>query len=89
MRSIQVTHGDGTANPAWDQHSNLPEHADHAQRVDRPIAGLLIDERARAPRRHPLHLRGSEFGRTPYAEKNGTGRDQLERVSLFGSPGPA
>ncbi len=24
------------ANPAWDQHSNLPKHADHARAVDRP-----------------------------------------------------
>ncbi len=27
VRYIQVTYGDGTANPAWDQHSNLPKHA--------------------------------------------------------------
>ncbi len=26
-------------NPAWDQHSNLPKHADHARAVDLPVAG--------------------------------------------------
>ena len=27
VRYVQVTYGDNTANPAWDQHSNLPKHA--------------------------------------------------------------
>ncbi len=40
VRFIQVNYGDNSANPAWDQHSNLPKHADHARAVDRPIAGF-------------------------------------------------
>jgi hypothetical protein len=75
VRFIQVTYGDGTANPAWDQHSNLPKHADHARAVDRPVAGLLADLAARGLLDDTLVWFGSEFGRTPYAEKNGTGRD--------------
>jgi hypothetical protein len=75
VRYIQVTYGDSTANPAWDQHSNLPKHADHARAVDRPIAGLLADLKARGLLDDTLVWWGSEFGRTPYAEKNGTGRD--------------
>jgi hypothetical protein len=75
VRFIQVTYGDGTANPAWDQHSNLPKHADHARAVDRPIAGLLADLKRRGLLDDTLVWWGSEFGRTPYAEKNGTGRD--------------
>ena len=43
VRYIQVNYGDNSANPAWDQHSNLPRHAEHARRVDRPIAALLAD----------------------------------------------
>ncbi len=43
VRFIQVNYGDNSANPAWDQHSNLPKHATHAKAVDRPIAGLLTD----------------------------------------------
>lgn len=74
-RFIQVTYGDSTANPAWDQHSNLPKHADHARAVDKPIAGLLADLKARGLLDDTLIWWGSEFGRTPYAEKNGTGRD--------------
>lgn len=75
VRFIQVTYGDGTANPAWDQHSNLPKHATHAKAVDRPIAGLLTDLERRGLLDDTLVWWGSEFGRTPYAEKNGTGRD--------------
>jgi hypothetical protein len=75
VRFVQVTYGDGTANPAWDQHSNLPKHADHAKAVDKPIAGLLHDLNARGLLDDTIVWWGGEFGRTPYAEKNGTGRD--------------
>ena len=75
VRFIQVTYGDNTANPAWDQHSNLPKHAEHARAVDKPIAGLLADLKRRGLLEDTLIWWGSEFGRTPYAEKNGTGRD--------------
>lgn len=75
VRFIQVNYGDNSANPAWDQHSNLPKHADHALAVDRPIAGLLTDLRRRGLLDDTIVWWGSEFGRTPYAQDNGTGRD--------------
>jgi Protein of unknown function (DUF1501) len=75
VRYVQVNYGDNTANPAWDQHSNLPRHADHALAVDRPVAGLLADLKQRGLLDDTLVWWGGEFGRTPYAEKNGTGRD--------------
>ncbi len=75
VRFVQVNYGDNSANPAWDQHSNLPKHADHALAVDRPIAGLLQDLKQRGLLEDTLVWWGGEFGRTPYAEKNGTGRD--------------
>jgi hypothetical protein len=75
VRYIQVTYGDGTANPAWDQHSNLPKHGDHARAVDKPVAGLLADLKQRGLLEDTLVWFGSEFGRTPYAQANGTGRD--------------
>jgi hypothetical protein len=75
VRYIQVTYGDNTANPAWDQHSNLPKHADHARAVDKPISGLLTDLKRRGLLEDTIVWWGGEFGRTPYAEKNGTGRD--------------
>ena len=75
VRFVQITYGDNTANPAWDQHSNLSKHADHARAVDKPIAGLLQDLKRRGLLDDTIVWWGSEFGRTPYAEKNGTGRD--------------
>jgi hypothetical protein len=75
VRYVQVTYGDNTANPSWDQHSNMPKHADHAKAVDRPIAGLLADLKRRGLLEDTIVWWGGEFGRTPYAEKNGTGRD--------------
>jgi uncharacterized protein (DUF1501 family) len=75
VRFIQVNYGDDTANPAWDQHSNLPKHLDHATAVDKPVAGLLTDLHRRGLLEDTIVWFGSEFGRQPYAEKNGTGRD--------------
>jgi hypothetical protein len=75
VRYIQVNYGDDTANPAWDQHSNLPKHLDHATAVDRPVSGLLTDLQRRGLLDDTIVWFGSEFGRQPYAEKNGTGRD--------------
>lgn len=75
VRFVQVTYGDNSANPAWDQHSNLPKHGDHAKAVDRPIAGLIADLKRRGLLEDTIVWWGGEFGRTPYAEKNGTGRD--------------
>jgi hypothetical protein len=75
VRFIQVNYGDNSANPAWDQHSNLPKHATHAAAVDKPIAGLLTDLKQRGLLEDTIVWWGMEFGRTPYAQDNGTGRD--------------
>jgi hypothetical protein len=75
VRFIQVNYGDNSNNPSWDQHSNLPKHGDHARAVDKPVAGLLTDLKQRGLLEDTIVWWGGEFGRTPYAEKNGTGRD--------------
>lgn len=75
VRYIQVNYGDNSNNPAWDQHSNMPKHADHAAAVDKPIAGLLQDLKQRGLLEDTLVWWGGEFGRTPYSQSNGTGRD--------------
>jgi hypothetical protein len=75
VRFIQVNYADNSNNPAWDQHSNMPKHKEHAERVDKPVAGLLTDLKARGLLDDTIVWWGGEFGRTPYAEKNGTGRD--------------
>ena len=75
VRFIQVNYGDNTNNPRWDQHSNLPKHAEHAFNTDKPVAGLIADLKQRGLLEDTLVWWGGEFGRTPYAQANGTGRD--------------
>ena len=71
VRFVQVTHSDAMVQ--WDQHSDLKEgHEKNAREVDRPIAGLLKDLKARGLLDDTLVLWGGEFGRTPTAQgKNG------------------
>ncbi len=73
VRFIEVNYGGDEGN--WDQHSNLPQHADHARAVDRPIAALLKDLKQRGLLDDTIVWWGGEFGRTPYSEGKGTGRD--------------
>jgi hypothetical protein len=74
-RFVQVNYSDNSNTPAWDQHSDLPQHARHAAATDRPVAGLLTDLGQRGLLDDTLVWWGGEFGRTPYAERQGTGRD--------------
>ena len=75
VRFVQVSYGGSGAAFNWDQHSNLSQHAKHAQAVDKPIAGLLQDLKQRGLLEDTIVWCSGEFGRTPYAQKNGTGRD--------------
>lgn len=75
VRYIQVNYGDNSNNPRWDQHSKLEKHAEHAFATDQPVAGLLADLKQRGLLEDTLVWWGGEFGRTPYAQTNGTGRD--------------
>jgi len=69
VRFVELTHGD------WDQHRGLRSgHARNARAVDRPIAGLLTDLRARGLLDETLVIWGGEFGRTPHGQ-NADGRD--------------
>ncbi len=75
VRFVQVNYGDNSNNPRWDQHSNLEKHAEHALNTDQPVAGLIQDLKQRGLLEDTLIWWGGEFGRTPYAQANGTGRD--------------
>ena len=68
VRFVEVTAG------GWDHHRQLRESLTTSCRaVDRPIAGLLTDLKARGLLDDTLVLWGGEFGRTPHAQ--GDGRD--------------
>ena len=66
VRYVQVTYGDNTDNPAWDQHSNLALHGTHAMATDQPVAGLILDLKRRGLLEDTLVWWGGEFGH-PYA----------------------
>jgi hypothetical protein len=64
-----------TGGDRWDQHSNLLQgHTNNARAVDKPIAGLLHDLKARGLLDTTLVIWGGEFGRTPVAQGS-DGRD--------------
>ena len=69
MRYVQLF--DAPMNNAWDHHSGLRENLPkRCAAVDRPIAALLHDLKARGLLDDTLVLWGGEFGRTPTAEGN-------------------
>ena len=70
VRFVQVSH-----SYKWDQHTRLRrDHEQNAHEVDKPIAGLIHDLKARGLLRDTLVLWGGEFGRTPTAQGS-DGRD--------------
>ena len=69
VRMVQCYHS------YWDQHSELVKlHTRLARQVDRPIAGLLKDLKARGLFGDTLVIWAGEFGRTPWAQ-GADGRD--------------
>ena len=75
VRFVQVSHSDSKVQ--WDQHGNLKAgHTEKAAEVDKPIAGLLTDLKARGLLDDTLVLWSGEFGRTPTVQGAGMdGRD--------------
>lgn len=71
-RFVQVFHGAGSK---WDAHSKIESnHTELCRAMDKPVAGLLRDLKARGLLDETLVIWGGEFGRTPMSEK-GDGRD--------------
>ena len=72
VRFVQLYSGAGSK---WDSHAKLEEnHSKLCRSIDKPVAGLLKDLKARGLLDSTLVVWGGEFGRTPQSEK-GDGRD--------------
>ena len=70
VRFVQVYH-----QGSWDAHSKLRQnHSSNCKKVDQPIAALLKDLKRRGLLDETLVVWGTEFGRTPGAERS-DGRD--------------
>lgn len=66
--------GNGITN--WDSHSEiLKTHAMQAEIMDQPTAALIADLKQRGMLEHTLVVWCTEFGRMPFLQANGTGRD--------------
>ena len=66
--------GNGITN--WDSHANiLKTHAMQAEIMDQPTAALIADLKQRGLLEHTLVVWATEFGRMPFLQANGTGRD--------------
>ena len=72
VRMVQVYHTQTSKRSScqlWDQHGSLKtELPNNCASVDKPIAGLLKDLKARGLLQDTLVVWGGEFGRTPTAE---------------------
>jgi len=79
VRFVQLFHGGAFGQPRinWDGHENLHDnHSKQAVIMDKPLAGLLKDLKARGMLEDTLLLWTTEFGRTPITEGLGAkGRD--------------
>ena len=66
--------GNGITN--WDSHSNIKDtHAMQAEIMDQPTAALIQDLKQRGMLDDTLVVWATEFGRMPFLQGNGTGRD--------------
>ena len=72
---------DTGASNNWDSHSDMAAHGPLAKNVDRPIAGLLKDLKARGMLEDTLVVWTTEFGRTPFnTAKDAKGREHHAEV---------
>lgn len=66
--------GNGITN--WDSHKDiLKTHAMQAEIMDQPTAALIADLKQSGMLEHTLVVWCTEFGRMPFLQANGTGRD--------------
>src|SRR5207245_11512654 len=76
VRFVQIYSGCEENVKSWDVHMNIfQNHTVFAAETDQPIAGLLTDLEARGLLHSTLVIWGGEFGRLPFVQKGGTGRD--------------
>src|SRR5262249_6327833 len=82
VRFVQLFSGGSFGSPRinWDGHEDTKaNHTQEAARIDRPVAALLRDLKARGMLDDTLVLFTTEFGRTPFTQAGagtvGKGRD--------------
>jgi membrane-anchored protein YejM (alkaline phosphatase superfamily) len=75
VRFVELTCPRAYGSSRWDAHGELQKnHSLNALAIDKPIAGLLTDLKARGLLDETIVLWSGEFGRTPFAQGS-EGRD--------------
>ena len=77
VRVVELIDTGATNN--WDAHGNMADHRPKAERVDRPLAGLIKDLKIRGMLDETLIAICTEFGRTPFSN-NMAGREHHASV---------
>jgi hypothetical protein len=78
VRVVQLFNGasNNGGRTNWDSHKDIERiHAERADVFDQPTAALLADLKQRGLLERTLVLCCTEFGRMPFMQANGTGRD--------------
>ena len=76
VRFVQIYSGGGHQQQNWDAHNGVEENlAIHCPEIDKPIAALLSDLKARGLLDDTLVVWGGEFGRQPVGQGPNGGRD--------------
>lgn len=88
VRFVQLWHGGAFGSPRinWDAHEDIVEnHRKQAINLDKPLAALIGDLKARGLFEDTLFLWTTEFGRTPFTQGVGRpGRDHHQHAfSIF------
>jgi hypothetical protein len=91
VRFVKLLHGAG--GDRWDDHGAIQERLPvHCREIDKPIAGLLTDLKARGLLDSTLVVWASEMGRTPFdnnltTDKPGRDHNQYGLVSWMAGGG--
>ena len=83
VRFVQVYNGGALGSPRinWDGHEDVKENHDRqAMLLDQPCAALLKDLKRRGLLEDTLLVWTTEFGRTPFAQGTGRGRDHHQHA---------
>lgn len=81
VRFIELIDGDSNVDRNWDSHATMGIYNKLARNVDRPIAGMLRDLKARGMLDDTLVVFTTEFGRQPWVPNPGVeGRNHHSRT---------
>jgi hypothetical protein len=76
VRFVQIYSGGMENERSWDGHKDIKgNHSQFAGETDTPIGALLTDLKQRGLLDSTLVIWGGEFGRLPFVQTGGTGRD--------------